>query len=49
MFAYLAGQVEFAMVDFATPLAITFARHAGVAVLVAIVFHGVQVALRKDR
>ena len=45
MFAYLAGQVEFAMVDFATPLAVTFARHAGVAALVAIVFHGVQVAL----
>ena len=45
MFAYLTGQVQFAMVDFNTPLAITFLRYAGVAALVAIVFHGVQVAL----
>ena len=45
MFAYLTGQVQFAMVDLNTPLAVTFARYAGVAALVAIVFHGVQVAL----
>ena len=45
MFAYLTRQVQFAMADFETPLAITFARHAGVAALVAIVFHGVQIAL----
>ena len=45
MFAYLTGQVQFAMADFATPLAVTFARHAGVAALVAVVFYGMQVAL----
>ncbi len=45
MFAYLTGRVQFAMADFATPLAVTFARHTGVAVLVAVVFYGVQVAL----
>ena len=45
MFAYLTGQVQFAMADFSTPLAVTFARHAGVAALVAIAFHGVQIAL----
>ena len=47
MFAYLAGQVQFAMADFGTPFVVTFARHAGVAALVAIVFHGVQVALAR--
>ena len=45
MFAYLAGQVQFAMADFDAPLALTFVRHAGVAALVAVLFHGVQVAL----
>ena len=45
LFAYLTGQVQFAMADFSTPLAVTFARYAGVAALVAIAFHGVQAAL----
>jgi hypothetical protein len=45
MFAYLTGQVQFAMADFATPLVVTIARHAGVAALVAVLFHGVQVVL----
>ncbi|MBR3158830.1 MAG: DUF4405 domain-containing protein [Atopobiaceae bacterium] len=45
LFAYLTGQVQFAMADFDTPLAVTFARYTGVAALVAIAFHGVQAAL----
>ena len=39
MGAYLLGQVEFALVDFATPLVLMCARYAAVAVLVAAVFH----------
>ena len=45
MFTYLTGQVQFALVDFGTSLTVTFARYAGVAALVALVFHGVQLAL----
>ena len=45
LFGYLTGQVQFAMADFATPLPITFLRYAGVGVLVAVVFHGVQIAI----
>lgn len=39
MGAYLLGQVEFALVDFATPLVLTCARYAAIAILVAAVFH----------
>ena len=39
MGAYLLGQVEFALVDFATPLVLMCARYAAIAVLVAAVFH----------
>lgn len=39
MLAYLVGRVQFAMVDFETPLALSFARYASVAVLVAAVAH----------
>ena len=39
MGAYLLGQVEFAFVDFATPLVLMCARYAAIAVLVAAVFH----------
>ncbi len=45
LFGYLTGQVQFAMADFETPLAITFLRYTGVGMLVAVVFHGVQVAM----
>ena len=37
--SYLAGQVQFAYADFATPLALTFAQYASIAVLVAGAFH----------
>ena len=37
--AYLAGQVFFAHVDHSAPLAYTFARHASVATLIAMVAH----------
>ena len=50
MGAYLLGQIEFALVDFATPLALMFARYAAIAVLVAAVFHWLRriiEALRK--
>ena len=50
MGAYLLGQVEFALVDFATPLALMCARYAAIAVLVAAVFHWLRriiEALRK--
>ena len=40
--AYLTGQVQFAFADFETPLALTFARYAAIAVLVAGVFHYVR-------
>lgn len=36
---YLLGQVQFAFVDFATPVAILCLRYAAIAVLVATVFH----------
>ena len=39
MGAYLLGQVEFAFVDFATPIVLMCARYAAIAVLVAVVFH----------
>ena len=45
LFDYLTGQVQFAMADFQIPLPITFLRYAGVGVLVAVVFHGVQLAI----
>lgn len=45
LFDYLTGQIQFAMADFVTPLPITFLRYAGVGVLVAVVFHGVQIAI----
>ena len=45
LFDYLTGQVQFAMADFQTPLPITFLRYAGVGMLVAVVFHGVQLAI----
>ncbi len=47
LFAYLTGQVQFAMADFETPLAITFCRYAGAGTLVAVVFHCVQNALMR--
>ena len=37
--AYLAGRVQFSMVDFGNPLVLSFARYASVAVLVASVAH----------
>lgn len=45
LFGYLTGQVQFAMADFETPLAITFLRYTGVGMLVAVVFHGVQIGI----
>ncbi len=39
MGAYLLGQVEFAFVDFSVPLALTCARYAAIAVLVAAASH----------
>lgn len=45
LFSYLTGQVQFAMADFETPLAITFCRYAGAGMLVAVVFNCVQKAL----
>ena len=45
MLAFLAGRVQFAMADFETPLAVTFARYASVAVLVAGVAHAAREAL----
>ena len=39
MGTYLLGQVEFAFADFAAPFALTCARYAAIAVLVAAVFH----------
>ena len=47
MAPYLFGQVMFAAADYASPLALIFARYASVAVLVAVVFHYIRVALRK--
>ena len=43
--AYLAGQVQFAFADSATPLPIVFARYASIGVLVAGAFHYLRVAM----
>ena len=43
--AYLAGRVQFAMVDFGTPLVLSFVRYASVAVLVASAAHLIREAL----
>lgn len=43
--AYLTGRVQFAMVDFGTPLVLSFARYASVAVLVATAAHLAREAL----
>ncbi len=40
--AYLTGQVQFAFADYGTPLALSFARYAAIAVLVAGAFHYVR-------
>lgn len=45
MAGYLMGQVQFAMVDYGTPLALSFARYASVAVLVASVAYVAHEAL----
>ena len=42
---YLLGRVEFATVDFEAPLALSVARYASVAVLVAALFHVLRSAL----
>ena len=43
--AYLAGRVQFAMVDLGTPLVLSFARYASVAVLVSVGAHVAREAL----
>ena len=43
--AYLTGRVQFAMVDFGTPLVLSFARYASVAVLVGTAAHIARGAL----
>lgn len=47
--AYLAGCVQFAMADFGTPLVLSLARYASVAVLVATVAYRVREALDHGR
>ena len=47
MAAYLFGQVMFAAADYASPLALIFARYASVAILVAVVFHYIRIALQR--
>lgn len=47
--AYLAGRVQFAMADFGTPLVLSLARYASVAVLVATVAYRVREALDHGR
>lgn len=53
LWAYLTGQVQFAFVDPGIPLAISLARYASVAVLLAGVFHyvraGIVFAARRRR
>ena len=43
--AYLGGQVQFAMADYATPLALSFARYASMAVLVATLFQFIRAGI----
>ena len=47
--AYLTGQVQFAFADYSTPLALTFAQYASIAVLVAGVFYYLGRLLRGRR
>jgi len=42
LWSYLTGQVQFAFVDTSVPLALSMARYASVAVLVATAFCGIQ-------
>ena len=44
---YLLGRVQFAFVDGSTPIALTFARYASIAVLVAGCFHYLRALLDK--
>lgn len=46
LWSYLTVQVQFAFADFNTPLVLTFARFASVAVLVTVVFHCIREALQ---
>ena len=45
LWRYLTGQVQFAFADYSIPLALTMARYASVAVLVAGVFHCIRKGL----
>ena len=47
--AYLAGRIQFAVIDFQVPLAVSLARYAGAAALVTIVFHGIRAALDRAK
>ena len=51
LWAYLTGQVQFAFVDPSVPIALSMARYASIAVLVAGVFHyvkaGIMLAVRR--
>ena len=53
LWAYLTGQVQFAFADPSVPIALSIARYAGVAVLVAGVFHcvraGIMFAAKRGR
>lgn len=44
---YLTGHVQFAFADAQVPLAVTFARYAAVAVLIAGLFHYASLLLKK--